>query len=193
MTFYMANGYIPVTTSEILKGFQGNENKGDEEMILKGVALPPLENDGQDTGNPPAMPFWDMSIAPDGRSTVEQRWLDAFYLRKVSGEATAIWMRQFPGAVKAVWFNILPVGWVGEWHPSPALQWVVPISGRWFIEAQSGVRVEMGPGDIHWGADIIAGKVHGQVGHRSGQLGDVPCVQLMVQFESTTERDVAAS
>ncbi len=65
--------------------------------------------------------------------------------------------------------------------------------GRWFIETQSGVRVEMGPGDIHWGADIVAGEVHGQVGHRSGQLGDVPCVQLMVQFESTTERDVAAS
>jgi hypothetical protein len=162
-------------------------------MILKGVALPPLKNDGRDTGNPPAMPFWEMSIASDGHSTIEQRWLDAFSLRNVSGEATAIWMRQFPGAVKAVWFNILPVGWVGEWHPSPALQWVVPISGRWFIETQSGVRVEMGPGDIHWGADIVAGEVHGQVGHRSGQLGDVPCVQLMVQFESTTERDVAAS
>lgn len=155
--------------------------------------LPPLGNDGKDVGNPPTMPFWEMRIASDGRSTIEQRWLDAFSLRNVSGDATSIWMREFPGVVKAVWFNILPVGWVGEWHPSPALQWVVPISGRWFIETQTGIRVEMGPGDIHWGADIAEGTIRGQVGHRSGQLGDVPCVQLMVQFESTSDRGVAVS
>ena len=94
------------------------------------TTLPPLENDGQDTGNPSTMPFWDMRIAFDGRSTIDQRWLDGFSLRSVSGDAAAMWMCEFPGAVKAVWFNILPVGWVGEWHPSPALQWFVPISDR---------------------------------------------------------------
>jgi hypothetical protein len=102
-------------------------------------------------------------------------------------------MREFPGAVKAVWFNVLPVGWVGEWHPSPAPQWVVPLSGRWFVETQVGIRVEMGPGDIHWGADTAGAPVHGQVGHRSGQLGDVPCVQLMVQFHDLADRGAAVS
>lgn len=48
-------------------------------------------------------------------------------------------------------------------------------------------KVEMGPGDIHWGADTAGGAVHGQIGHRSGQLGDVPCVQLMVQFHDSAE------
>ncbi len=57
------------------------------------TTLPQLENDGQDTSNPPRMPFWDMSIKSDGRSTIEQRWLDGFLLRNVSGDATAIWMR----------------------------------------------------------------------------------------------------
>ena len=152
--------------------------------------LPVLENDGRDVANPPTIPYWEMQIASDGRSTIDLRWLDEFFIRDVSGKATAIWMRQFPGTVKAVWFNILSVGWIGEWHPSPALQWVVPISGRWFIETQSGVRVEMGPGDIHWGADVVAGEAHGQVGHRSGQLGDLPCVQLMIQFENTTDNGV---
>ena len=59
-------------------------------------------------------------------------------------------MREFADTVKTVWFNIMPLGWIGEWHPRPSLQWVVPSSGRWFIETQDGKRVEMGPGDIHW-------------------------------------------
>ena len=152
------------------------------------TTLPPLENDGRDTGNPPSIPFGKMQSASDGRSTIEREWLDRLSLRSVSGDEAAIWMREFPGVVTAVWFNILPVGWIGEWHPSPALQWVVPLSGRWFIETQDGIRVEMGPGDIHWGADIVRGAVHGQVGHRSGQLGDVPCVQLMVQFHEAADQ-----
>jgi hypothetical protein len=153
--------------------------------------LPPLDNKGQDTDNPPTMPFWEMQIASSGRSTIAQRLLDGFIQQSVSGDAAAIWMREFPATVKAVWFNILPVDWVGEWHPSPALQWVVPLSGRWFIETQDSLRVEMGPGDIHWGADI-AGSTVDEIGHRSGQLGDVPCVQLMVQFHDPTDRNVTA-
>lgn len=150
----------------------------------------PIGNDDRAANGPPTMPFWEMKIAPDGLSTIAQQQLEGFIQQSVSGDTTPIWMHRFPGIVKAVWFNILPVGWIGDWHPSPALQWVVPLSGRWFIETQDGVRVEMGPGDIHWGADKAAGIVDGEIGHRSGQLGDVPCVQLMVQFDGTTEPGV---
>jgi hypothetical protein len=65
------------------------------------------------------MPFWQMESASDGRSTIAQRMLEGFLQKSVSGDTTAIWMREFPGTVKAVWFNILPVGWIGELHPSP--------------------------------------------------------------------------
>lgn len=63
-------------------------------------------------------------------------------------------MREFEGEVKTVRFNVLPVGWVREWRPSPALQWGVPLSDRWFIETQDGKRIEMGPGEIRWGEDL---------------------------------------
>jgi hypothetical protein len=96
------------------------------------------------------------------------------------------------GQVQAIWFNILPLDWIGEWHPSPALQWVVPLSGRWFIETQAGERVEMGPGDIHWGADIEGISEASRRGHRSGQVGDVACVQMMVQFAEASDRAVVA-
>ena len=37
----------------------------------------------------------------------------------------------------------------------------------------------MGPGDIHFGQDQGTTDARG---HRSGQLGDTPCLQMMVQF-----------
>lgn len=146
------------------------------------LVLPPLTNDGRDRNDPPGMPFWLMGSTTDGQSFIDQRMLEGFVQQSVSGDTAAIWMRKFQGSVKAVWFNILPIGWIGEWHPSPSLQWVVPLSGRWFIETQDGLRVEMGPGDIHWGTDVVSDAEASHKGHRSGQLGDVPCVQMMVQF-----------
>lgn len=148
--------------------------------------LDQLDNDGRDADSPPAIPFWEMRAGPDGRSTIDQQWLTEFVQRSVSGGAAPSWMRKFTGNVKTIWFNVLPVGWVGQWHPSPALQWVIPLSGRWFIETQDGHRVEMGPGEIHWGADVA-----NRVAHLSGVVGDVPCVQLMVQFASVDDAGVA--
>ncbi|AOF96309.1 hypothetical protein [Sphingobium sp. RAC03] len=146
------------------------------------TTLPPPTNDGRSPGDPPLMPFWHMDNSAEGRSQIVQRLLDGFHQKSVSGDTDPIWMRPFAGTVKAIWFNILPVGWIGDWHPSPSLQWVVPLSGRWFIETQDGKRVEMGPGDIHWGADVETTLEASRTGHRSGQIGDSPCVQLMVQF-----------
>lgn len=154
------------------------------------TTLLPATNDGLDPSSPPRMPFWHMTNTDEGRSMIVQQVLDGFRQQSVSGDTVAIWMREFSGAVKAVWFNILPLGWIGEWHPSPSLQWVVPLSGRWFIETQDGERVEMGPGDIHWGADIESELDPSRVGHRSGQIGDVPCVQMMVQFAEAGDHGV---
>ncbi|MEH3148530.1 MAG: cupin domain-containing protein [Methylobacterium frigidaeris] len=141
-------------------------------------------NDGRDEGRPPVMPFYHMATGPDGTSRLERRDLAGFALQSVGGGAAPQWMRDFPGEVEAVKFNVLPVGWVGEWHESPKPQWVVPLAGRWFLETQDGRRVEMGPGDIHYGEDRGTREVQGHRGHRSGTVGDEPCVQMMVQFRT---------
>lgn len=141
-------------------------------------------NDGTDAGKPPSIPYYHMGLDADGLSELLKRVLSGFESKSVGGQAAPMWMRHFPGQVADVQFAVLPVGWVGEWHDSPKPQWVIPLSGRWFIETQDGSRVEMGPGEIHWGEDIGGKQVDGNGGHRSGQLGDQPCVQLMLQFES---------
>ena len=143
-------------------------------------ALGPVVDSGTDA---PSMPYWRMFTGQDGLSSVAMATLDGFVEKSVGGKAATMWMRAVPGAVEAIQFAILPVGWVGEWHESPTAQWVVTLSGRWFIETQDGTRIEMGPGEIHWGQDLGTRPIDGDQGHRSGQLGDVPCAQLLVQFD----------
>lgn len=139
--------------------------------------------DEHDTSDlPPTMPYLSMWTRPDGLSSIGRAELGDFVRGSVGGKASPLWMRDMPGVVEKVFFNIMEPGWEGEWHESPKPQWVVPLSGRWFIETQDGTRVEMGPGDIHWGQDLGTVEIDGGTGHRSGQLGDEPCVQLMVQF-----------
>jgi hypothetical protein len=153
-------------------------------------ALAPLKpanpgNDGRDEARAPVMPFYHMWTGPDGASRLDRCDLTGFAMKSVGGGAAPQWMRDFPGEVEAVKFNVLPRGWIGEWHESPKPQWVVPLAGRWFLETQDGHRVEMGPGDIHFGQDQGTKARDGHKGHRSGTVGDEPCVQMMVQFRTS--------
>lgn len=84
--------------------------------------------------------------------------------------------------------TVQPVGWEGEWHENPAPQWTIPLSGRWFVEAMDGSRVEMGPGEASFGEDQGCRTVDGRTGHRSGTIGDVPAVLMVVQFDTARDR-----
>jgi hypothetical protein len=152
-------------------------------MPMPPLPLGPASNDGRDEANPPRVPYYSMWTGPEGTSRMANCMLGGFAARSVGGKAAPLWISRSPGEPEVVDFFVLPVGWVGEWHESPKPQWVVPLSGRWFIETKDGARVEMGPGDIHWGQDIGTRALDGDQGHRSGQIGDVPCVMLVVQFK----------
>ena len=79
--------------------------------------------------------------------------------------------------------TVQPVGWTGTWHENPKPQWIVPLSGRWFVEAMDGTRVEMGAGEISLGADQNCQERDGKRGHRSGTIGEEPAVLMVIQFE----------
>ena len=79
---------------------------------------------------------------------------------------------------------VLPVGWVGEWHENPKPQWIIPLSGRWFVETMDGKRVEMGPGEVSFGGDQnTKTDAQGRKGHRSGTVGNQPAVTMLIQLE----------
>ena len=142
-------------------------------------------NDGRDEARPPVMPFFHMWTGFDGASRLDRCVMTGFVLESLGRGAAPQWIRNCAGEIAAVKFAVLPKGWVGEWHESPKPQWVTPLAGRWFLETHDGTRVEMGPGDIHFGQDQGTREDAGRQGHRSGQLGEEPCVQLIVQFRTS--------
>jgi hypothetical protein len=129
----------------------------------------------------PAITYYRLDRRDDALSTIFPAELAHFIPRSVGGCAAPTWTRDVPDRFDNVSFLVLPVGWIGEWHESPFPQWVVVLRGRWFIETQDGKRVQMGPGDLHWGADQDTALVDGGRGHRSGQLGSEPCTLMMIQ------------
>lgn len=139
-------------------------------------------NDGLDFSSAPSISYMAMRMDQEGLSTAVLCELEGLSLASLGGKASPIWMKQFAGNPISVWFTVLPIGWVGDWHESPAPQWVCAISGHWWIETADGKRIEMGPGEIHWGQDQ---GTKGDRGHRSGQSGPEPCVQLMVRYANT--------
>ncbi|WP_242072200.1 hypothetical protein [Nostoc sp. FACHB-110] len=89
-------------------------------------------------------------------------------------------------------FTVLPVEWVGDWHENPKPQWIIPLSGRWFVETMDGQRVEMGPGDISFGEDQNTKiDAQGHKGHLSGTVGNIPAVLVMVQLAENPTREQA--
>lgn len=130
----------------------------------------------------PRVPFWHLWTDEHGVSHFDRCTLDNFEWKGV-GPAAPQWNDAQKSGDATVVFTIQPVGWVGEWHENPAPQWIIPLSGRWWVESMDGTRVEMGPGELSLGED--QGCVmddERRAGHRSGTLGHEPAVLMTVQM-----------
>ncbi len=120
---------------------------------------------------PPTIPFWHVWTDEKGVSHQKRDTLSAFKFQSISPGAAPSWIdrQSTPGANVVV--LVLPVGWVGEWHENPKPQWIIPLSGRWFVETMDGKRVEMGPGEVSFGGDQnTKPDAQGRKGHRSGTV-----------------------
>jgi hypothetical protein len=130
----------------------------------------------------PTIPYWHLWTDAEGVSHQTKCELEDFIFKGV-GNAAPQWNNAQPRGESTVVFTVQPAGWVGEWHENPAPQWIVPLSGAWWVEAMDGTRREFGPGEISLGEDqnCIADAA-GRKGHRSGTIGDEPAVLMTVQL-----------
>lgn len=132
-------------------------------------------------GPPPNVPYWHLWTDVDGVSHQTKCALTEFELKGI-GPAEPQWNDQQDRSEATVVFTVQPVGWVGEWHENPAPQWIVVLSGRWWVESMDGVRVEQGPGEFSLGEDQGCAEVGGRKGHRSGTIGEQPAVLMTVRL-----------
>lgn len=131
----------------------------------------------------PRIPYWHLWTDEQGISHQTQCVLTEFDLKTMKEPAAPQWQGQKTSGRMTTMVTVQPVGWTGTWHENPAPQWIVPLSGRWFVESMDGTRVEMGPGEISFGGDQNCREIDGKTGHRSGTIGDTPAVLMVVQFD----------
>ncbi len=133
-------------------------------------------------GPKPHIAYWHLWTDDAGVSHQQRCFLTEWELKGV-GPADPQWNDKQQHSEATTVFTVQPVGWVGEWHENPAPQWIVPLSGRWWVEAMDGTRVEMGPGELSLGEDQGCKRdAQGRLGHRSGTIGDAPAVLMTVQL-----------
>ena len=136
-----------------------------------------------DPGPKPSVPYWHLCRPmPTGVSHQTRMPRCATMNSRASvppiRSGTTRWVRTEATVV----FTVQPVGWVGDWHENPAPQWIIVLSGRWFIESMDGTRIEQGPGEFSFGEDQGCAELDGKKGHRSGTVGDTPCALMTVQL-----------
>ena len=130
----------------------------------------------------PSIPYWHLWTDEAGISRQSRCAMGDFALASMSPPADPQWQGAKTHATTTVFVTVQPVGWTGTWHENPKPQWIVPLSGRWFVESMDGQRVEMGPGEISFGEDQ---GTKDSRGHRSGTVGDEPAVLMIVQYEDS--------
>jgi hypothetical protein len=131
----------------------------------------------------PRVCYWHVWVDADGVSRQAQCAMTQFDLKSIKPPADPQWQGKSLSGQMTTLVTVLPVGWIGDWHANPKPQWIVPLSGRWFVESMDGTRVEMGPGELSFGGDQNCRAANGRLGHRSGTVGDEPAVLMVIQFD----------
>jgi len=134
----------------------------------------------------PTVRYWHLWTDADGISRQKQCAMTHFELKSMQPPAAPQWQGEKTTGAMSVMVTVQPVGWVGTWHENPKPQWIIPLTGRWFVESMDGTRIEMGPGELSFGGDQNCRERHGRRGHRSGTVGDVPAVLMVVQFNAAS-------
>jgi hypothetical protein len=130
----------------------------------------------------PSVPYWHVWVDDKGISHQDRCFLTAFEFESISRGAAPSWINRLTDACTNSIVVMLPAGWVGEWHENPKPQWIIPLSGRWFVETMDGKRVEMGPGELSFGNDQkTKPDDQGRTGHRSGTVGKENSVIMLIQ------------
>lgn len=132
----------------------------------------------------PSVRYWHLWTDSEGVSHQSPCTMTAFEHASIQPGAAPQWIGAKTSDQASVFVTVLPVGWVGEWHENPHPQWIIPLAGRWFVEAMDGQRVEFGPGDLSFGEDQNTRCIDRKQGHLSGTVGAEPAILMIVQLLS---------
>jgi len=133
----------------------------------------------------PRLDYWYLYTNDLGLSSQRRCAFTDFERRSISEPASPQWIGHSTHGAVSTLVTVLPVGWIGEWHENPRPQWIIPLSGSWFVESMDGQRIEMGPGELAFGADQGTRELNGRKGHLSGTVGNLPAVLWLIELDES--------
>jgi hypothetical protein len=137
-----------------------------------------------ETPPPPTLSYWHVWTDADGHTHQTVCKLQRFELKTINPPASPQWQDLLKSGDATVIATVQPAGWTGTWHENPKPQWIIPLSGRWFVETTDGTRTLMGPGEASFGEDQNSkADARGRRGHLSGTVGSEPAVLMVIQLD----------
>ena len=153
-------------------------------LIVFTLVQVPVFSARADDKLPPTIHYWHVWIDSFGASHQTRCEMHDFAVQSIEPPASPQWLDRLKAEDASVVIAVLPVAWVGTWHENPKPQWIIPLSGRWFVQTTDGKRVEMGPGELSFGEDQNAKPdAKGHKGHLSGTVGGDPTALMIVQLK----------
>ena len=141
----------------------------------------------------PAVEFWEVYTDLNGISRQRRRRVEGFTLNTISQGSAKLWRSprvSLGSDVSSLFLSLVP-GIDHGWHENPEPQWIIPLSGRWYVETMDGIRTEMGVGEISFGGDQgCTTTSDGKTGHLSGVVGTEPAVLMLIQMGECLDHEV---
>ena len=138
----------------------------------------------QNNQHSPELTYWHVYTDESGVSRQKQVTLTDFEEESMGGKSAKQFNKHLMDSAAHIIFAEMPAGWRGEWHENPKPQWIIPLSGKWFVKTMDGMKVEMGAGELSFGGDqYTKADKDGNKGHVSGTVGDEPVKLMIIQLK----------
>ncbi|KAL2652033.1 hypothetical protein R1flu_020161 [Riccia fluitans] len=132
--------------------------------------------------------YTQLWVSKDGETHIKECKFTNFDLKTYSS-LPQYQKSEFGGQPTKIVFTELSPGLKQPLHSCPQVQFVITLSGSWYIETTDRSRYEFQPGEVLFQDNVEDSPAAKPPQHYSGVVGDQPCQQFIIQFDRAPEVD----
>jgi len=145
-------------------------------------------SDGKSDQQPENFRYYQIYASEDGTTHFKSCLMHGFELKKYAKDSQ-YQRSDFGGETSKLVFTELAPGLEQDLHCCPEVQFVVTLSGSWYVKTSDGTKHTFNPGDVLFQDNTKTSPASNKPQHYSGVVGDKPCQQMIVQISRAPEVD----
>ncbi|KAL2634763.1 hypothetical protein R1flu_006242 [Riccia fluitans] len=142
---------------------------------------------GDGKPEPSNFPYTQLWVDETGETHVQECQMTGFSLQNYSAYQQFV-RDDFGGNATKFVFTELSVNLSQPLHSTPAVQFVITLAGSWYIKTTDGTYRAFQPGEVLFQDNTKNSPAAKVPQHYSGQAGDVPCQQFVLQINRQPEK-----